>query len=239
MGLVLVDPSPSNNSTSALTSILSCLIPLLVLLYIGAVLWTLDYAYRPRDSEEKMLVPKTYRYAPVAYGFVVIISLVTIALPSWILLQYNLHHNYPNIEARNVMRLILFTACWTSVTAAIFSILFIHPTWSKHPVSSVGTQSIWILLTWVLWIASTGVLVSAIPHLFAKDTCAQLAYCTHIQTLFAFLIVEIAASTVGLLTMSYLAWKCAREIWYPVGPTLPLRHNRRSHPQENRESGSS
>lgn len=76
-----------------------------------------------------------------------------------------------------------FTACWTSVTGATFTILVVHPTWSKHPVSSVGTQSIWFLLTWTFWIASAGVLNGAIPRLFNKNACQHLIYCGHIQAL--------------------------------------------------------
>jgi len=225
MAPVLVDPDQASNITSGLTSILSCLIPVLALLYIGGVLWTLDYAYRPRNSTQKMLPPKTHRYAPIAYGFVVICSLVAIAIPSWILLQYGLHQNYPNIEARNAMRLILFTACWTSVTAAIFTILFIHPRWSKHPVSSVGSQLIWILLTWTFWIVSAAVLNGAIPQLFNKSTCGHLIYCSHIQALFAFMLIEIVAFTAGMIMMIYLAWRCAREVWYPMGPRTRSLNN--------------
>ncbi|KAJ7471411.1 hypothetical protein B0H11DRAFT_2283120 [Mycena galericulata] len=218
MAPALTDPDQVSNITSGLTSVLSCLIPVLALSYIGGVLWTLDYAYRTRNSGQKMLPPKAHRYAPGAYAFIVICSLVVVAIPSWILLQYGLQQNYPNIEARNAMRLILFSACWTSVTAAIFTILFVHPTWSRHPAASVGTQSIWFLLTWAFWIASAAVLSGAIPRLFSKDTCQDLIYCHHIRALFAFLLIEIVAFTGGMVILIWLAWRCARDTWYPRAP---------------------
>ncbi|KAJ7472739.1 hypothetical protein FB451DRAFT_1469700 [Mycena latifolia] len=215
MAPVPSDPDQASNITSGLTSILSCLIPVLALLYIGGVFWTLDYAHRIRNPLDKMVSPVKHRYAPIAYALVVISSLVVIAIPSWILLQYTLHQNYPNIEARTAMRLVLFTACWTSVTAATFTILVVHPAWSRHPVSSIGTQSIWILLTWTFWIVSAAVLNGAIPQLFNKDTCQHLIYCGHIRAVFAFSVFEIVVFTAGMVTMMWLAWRCARDVWYP------------------------
>ncbi|KAJ6545001.1 hypothetical protein DFH09DRAFT_1040492 [Mycena vulgaris] len=217
MAPVPSDPDQASNLTSGLTSILSCLIPLLAFLYIGGVFWTLDYSRRRRNPLEKMIPPvtTTHRYAPIAYALVVITSLVVIAIPSWLLLQYSLQQNYPNTEARTAMRLVLFTACWTSVTAAIFTILFVHPTWSRHPITSVGTQSIWILLTWIFWIASAAVINGAIPQLFNKDACQRLIYCIHIQVVFAFSVFEIAVFTAGMAMMTWLAWRCARDVWYP------------------------
>ncbi|KAJ7757698.1 hypothetical protein DFH07DRAFT_884850 [Mycena maculata] len=218
MAPVFVDPDQASNITSGLTSILSCLIPVLALLYIGGVLWTLDYAYRRRNSGQKMLPPTAHRYAPIAYAFAVTCSLVLIAIPSWILLQYSMHANFPNVRAQTAMRLVLFTACWTTVTATAFTIVFLHPTWSKHPIASIGTQSIWMLLTWAFWIASAAVLDGAIPQLFGESTCHKLVYCGHIRALYAFLIMELVAFTGGIVIMMWLTWRCARDIWYPTTP---------------------
>ncbi|KAJ7683704.1 hypothetical protein B0H17DRAFT_1137627 [Mycena rosella] len=215
MAPVPFDADQASNLTSGLTSVLSCLLPVLALLYIGGVFWTLDYARRIRNPLEKMVSSESRRYTPIAYALVVITSLVAIAIPSWILLQYTLQQNYPNIEARTAMRLVLFTACWTSVTAATFTILFVHPAWSRHPISSVGTQSIWILLTWTFWIASAALLNSAIPRLFNEDTCRQLIYCGHMRAVFVISVFEIVVFTAGMTTMVWLAWRCARDVWYP------------------------
>ncbi|KAJ7755528.1 hypothetical protein B0H16DRAFT_1722248 [Mycena metata] len=209
------DPDQASNLTSGLTSILACIIPLLALIYIGSVLWTLDYTNRRRNPLNKAISLASHHYAPIAYAFVVITSLVVIAIPSWILLQYNLQHNYPNTKTEIGMRLVLFTACWTSVTAATFTILFVHPTWSRHPITSVGTQSIWVLFTWAFWVASATTLNAALPRLFDKQTCQHLVYCGHIRAIFAFSVLEIAVFTMGMAAMMWFAWRCARDVWAP------------------------
>ncbi|KAJ7196849.1 hypothetical protein GGX14DRAFT_504672, partial [Mycena pura] len=185
MAPVPSDPDLASNLTSGLTSILACLIPALAFAYVAGVFWTLNYANRRKAPLGILMSQGSHRYAPIAYSFLVISGLVIIAIPAWVLLQYSVHHNYPNVDTRTAMRLGLFTACWTSVTAATFTILFVHPTWSRHPISSIGTQSIWILLTWAFWIASAAVLNSALPQLFNKDVCQQVVYCHHIQAIFS------------------------------------------------------
>ena len=79
---------------------------------------------------------------------------------------------------------IRFSACWTTVTAAAYTILFIDPTWSTHPVASVGAQGIWVLFTWLLWIVSSGMINASVPSLLVKARCAGVAYCLQIQLMF-------------------------------------------------------
>ncbi|KAK7006224.1 hypothetical protein R3P38DRAFT_1704094 [Favolaschia claudopus] len=215
MAAASLDPNEASNLTSGLTSVLACMIPVLAFAYIAGVFWTLDYRNRRRLPLDKA-PPTSHRYAPIAYAFVVITSLVEVAISSWVLLQYSLQGNYPNSETRSGVRLVLFSACWTSVTAAAFTILFVHPKWTKHPICSVGSQSIWILLTWTFWLASALVLNHAIPRLFARDMCQQLIYCGHIRAIFAFSVLEFIVFTVGLATTAFLAWRLAREVWHPA-----------------------
>lgn len=70
------------------------------------------------------------------------------------------------------------------VTTSVYSILFIHPTWSKHPLSSVGAQAIWVFVTLVFWIVGAGILNGAIPSLLVKGQCYGIVYCGQLQSLF-------------------------------------------------------
>ena len=77
-----------------------------------------------------------------------------------------------------------FSASWTTVTAGACSILFVHPTWSTYPLSSLGTQSIWVFVTLMLWMVGAGLLNGAIPSLLVRGRCSGIVYCGHIQSLF-------------------------------------------------------
>jgi len=152
------------------------------------------------------------RYAPIVYIFVVCSSLVELALATWLLLQYRFHHNFPNTEARTGTILLLFSASWTAVTAGAYSILFVHPTWSRHPVSSVGAQAIWVFVTLVLWIVGAGLLNGAIPLVLVKGQCSGIVYCGQIQSLFAVSVIEALTLTVGMAVLMWLAWQTTRDL---------------------------
>lgn len=77
-----------------------------------------------------------------------------------------------------------FTSCWTIITASVASFLFIHPDWSRQPISSIGSQALWIFITWILWILSAGLLNAAVPSLLVKRSCANIVYCGQIRSLF-------------------------------------------------------
>lgn len=77
-----------------------------------------------------------------------------------------------------------FASCWTTMTAAAFSILFLHPAWSRHPISSIGSQGIWIVVSWVHWVVGAGLLNSAAPGVFGKRACGDVVYCGQIRALY-------------------------------------------------------
>ncbi|KAF7312654.1 hypothetical protein MIND_00279600 [Mycena indigotica] len=207
-------PGQASNFTSGLTSALACLVPLLAFVYVAGVFWTLDYANRRRMPMNKTQLPIVRRYSPFFYSFLVMTSLVMIALPSWVLLQYSLQLNYPSKRTVIALRLFLFNACWTSTTSAAFTIFMLHPIYSRHPISSIGTQSIWTLMTWSFWVAGAAVLSNAVPQLFDKTFCDNLVYCGHLQAIQIMSLVEVGALTAGLLVLIWLGWRCARDIWH-------------------------
>jgi len=82
------------------------------------------------------------------------------------------------------MQLLRFSACWTTITAGMYTVLFLHPVWSKYSISSVGAQATWILLTWLIWVTGAATLNAALPRLLVGDSCMGLVYCGQIQSLF-------------------------------------------------------
>jgi len=168
----------------------------------------------PRDFKTKSGQRLQY-YCPVFYASLVFSSLAEISLASWLLLEYRYNSNSPNSTTESGIQVILFSACWTAVTAGLYTCLFLHPNWYRHPVASIGAQAIWLLGTWTPWVSGTSVLNTAIPSLFVGGTCVTVIYCRQLQTLFAFSVLEILALTIGMLTMILLAWQSTRDILRP------------------------
>ncbi|KAK2460253.1 hypothetical protein APHAL10511_007642 [Amanita phalloides] len=145
-----------------------------------------------------------------AYLYLVVISLVEAAFASWLLLQYHYNHNYPRVETRTGTYAILFSACWTTVTAGAYALLFIEPTWSTHSVASVGAQAIWVFFTWLSWIISSGLIDASVPSALVKARCAGVVYCLQIQLMFAFSVVQTLSLTAALGVLAWVIWQSTR-----------------------------
>jgi len=151
----------------------------------------------------------------VVYAFVVVSSLIEVAISSWLILQYRIIHNSPSVEGRAGIRLLLFTACWTTLTSGAYTILFLHPIWSTHPVSSIGAQTVWIFLTWLLWVAGAATIDTAFPAPLVTGSCTGIMHCSQLQTLFAFSVLQILVLTAGMITLVWLARRSTRNIVRP------------------------
>jgi len=197
--------------TDTIGSLIGCIIPIIALIYMSVLSLVYRYARRNPRPLTKSSGIRVQRYAPVVYIFVVCSSLIEMGLGSWLLLQYRFHHNFPNAKTRTGTALLLFSASWTTVTAGAYSILFLHPTWSKHPLSSVGTQSIWVFVTLVQWMVGAGLLNGAIPSLLLRGRCSGIVYCGHIQSLFAVAVIEVLTLTAGMAILMWLAWQTTRD----------------------------
>lgn len=205
-------PSTEYLSTTA-TSLTACITLMIALSYLVGLSWAFKYAQANPKPLNKGSGVHLQKYAPLAYVFLVLLSLSEVALSSWLIFQWRFHHNYPNVGVRTSARFLLFSACWTAVTAAAYSILFVHPRWSKHPVSSVGAQSLWIIVTWVFWIVGAGLLNSAAARVLVKGACGEVVYCGQIRALFGVAVIQSLTLTAGMATIMWLAWQSAREAY--------------------------
>ncbi|KAF8896051.1 hypothetical protein BD779DRAFT_559340 [Infundibulicybe gibba] len=126
--------------STTITSIIACLTPMLALMYLCMLSWTYRYAQRNPRTFSKASSMLLQRYTPIVYAFMVLSSLAEVAVASWLLLQYRFHQNFPAVKTRTGTQLLLFAACWTVLTAGAYTVLFLHPTWYRHQISSVGAQ---------------------------------------------------------------------------------------------------
>lgn len=201
--------------TSTTTSLTACLTLMIALSYLVALSWAYKYARNNPKALNKTSGVRLQRYAPPVYIFLVLSSLIEVAIASWLVLQYRFNHNYPNVQTRTGARLLLFSACWTVLTAGTYTLLFLHPTWSKHPVSSIGAQAIWVFVSWLFWIVGSGILNSAVPSLLVKGSCRGVVYCGQLRALFAIAVLESLILTGGMVTLTWLVWQSARNTLFP------------------------
>ncbi|KAG7451390.1 uncharacterized protein BT62DRAFT_883563 [Guyanagaster necrorhizus] len=174
---------PSHTSVTA-TSIVACITAILFLLYMLSLIWSFHNSRKSPIPTNKSSGRKIQSFAPFIYAFMVITALAEAATSSWLLVQYLIHGNYPNILTRTGAIVLLSTACWTCLTAGLYTLIFLHPAHRSHPVSSVGSQGLWLLITWLLWIAGAAIVNRALPSLITRGSCLSIVYCGQLRTLF-------------------------------------------------------
>ncbi|KAF9556029.1 hypothetical protein CPC08DRAFT_711509 [Agrocybe pediades] len=211
--------------SSTITSLIACVVPMIGLMYLCVLSWTFQRARRDPRPVNKASGVRLQRWGPVGYVVLVLSSLVALAFSSWLILQYRFNHNYPNVLTRNGVRLLLFTSSWTTLTAGTYTLLFVHPTWSMHPVASIGSQAIWTFVTWLFWVVGAGVLNASVPGLLDGGRCVEAAavmvYCGQMRGLFGVAVVQSLMLSAGMLGMLWLAWQSAR--FALVHESFPMR----------------
>ncbi|KAF8183435.1 hypothetical protein BJ912DRAFT_853653, partial [Pholiota molesta] len=215
--------------------LIACIVPMIALMYLLLLSWTYQYSQRNPRPLNKTSGLWLQKYAPGAIRTTIMlrrISAENVAITSWLVLQYRFNHNYPNVLFRTGTRLLLFASSWTSLTGGAYTLLFIHPSWSKHPVSSIGAQAIWVFVTWLFWVVGAGIVNSSVASLLDRQVCETIVYCSQIRgltgrfrtiyfpcSLIQFIIliniVLRLTLTAGMSLMLWLAWQSAR---YSVGP---------------------
>lgn len=135
------------------------------------------------------------------------------AFASWLAIQYHFNHNYPRVQTSTGVWLLLyfylhfflfhlhrltfffpfqlrFASTWTFLTAVIYTFLFLHPKWSRHSISSIGAQSIWLFVTWLFWIVGAAIVNASIPKAINNSQCEGIVYCVQLRLLFAVAVLE-------------------------------------------------
>ncbi|TDL25749.1 hypothetical protein BD410DRAFT_606650 [Rickenella mellea] len=210
---VLPWPAPISTtySQARINAIILTVLGLLTALpYSFALFLTYRSAKRNPKAFDTRVGARIQRYTPAAYVLLLAASLSETGLVIWLLEQYHAEGNLPNPKMHIGLSLVLFSSIWTCLTGGALLLMFVHPRWSQHPAASIGTQSIWLLVTWVFWTAGSGVVNSAVPLLTISSTCTHVVYCQHVRGVFALAIIVIALLIAGMCMMIWLAGRLAR-----------------------------
>jgi len=215
------DVSRSRMYSSAISSVIAAVTPMLALIYFCPLYLLYRHSKRHPRPVNKVSGIRMQQYGPLVYVFLLFSSLAEVADATWLLLQYKYNNNSPDPIIREALRFLLFAGCWTTVTSGTYTLFFLDPLWSRRPVASIGTQAVWVLVTWVFWVAGAGLLNKALPRLFMSGSCEGVVYCGQLQTLFAISVLEILTLTFGMIVIAWLVWQSARNIRQPMVIRVP------------------
>ncbi|KIM64288.1 hypothetical protein SCLCIDRAFT_1213390 [Scleroderma citrinum Foug A] len=214
------DVSKSRMYSSAISSIIAAVTPMLALIYFCPLYLLYRHSKRNPRPLNKTSGMKMQQYGPLVYVFLLFSSLAGVADATWLLLQYKFNNNAPNPMLRSGVRFLLFAGCWTTITSGTYTLFFLDPIWSRRPIASVGTQAVWVLVTWVFWVAGTSLLDKSSP-VFTTYSCEGVVYCGQLKALLALSVIQILTLTFGMCVIGWLVWQSARSIRQPMVIRLP------------------
>ncbi|KIJ66835.1 hypothetical protein HYDPIDRAFT_85246 [Hydnomerulius pinastri MD-312] len=215
------DASKSRMYSSAISSVIAAVTPMLALIYFCPLYLLYRHSKRHPRPLNKVSGMRMQQYGPLVYIFLLFSSLAEVADATWLLLQYKYNNNAPDPIIRTGVRFLLFAGCWTTVTSGTYTLFFLDPLWSRRPIASIGTQAVWVLTTWVFWVAGAGLFNKALPRLFMSSSCEGVVYCGQLQTLFALSVLQILTLTFSMMVIAWLVWQSARNIRQPMVIRVP------------------
>ncbi|OAX41484.1 hypothetical protein K503DRAFT_685322 [Rhizopogon vinicolor AM-OR11-026] len=212
------DISAPRMYSSAISSVIAAVTPMLALIYFCPLYLLYRHSKRHPRSINKLSGARVQQYGPLVYVFLLAVGLAEVADATWLLLQYRFNNNAPDTITYSGVRFLLYVSCWTTVTSGTYTLFFLDPLWSRHPIASIGTQAIWVLVTWVLWVAGAGLFNKSLPRLFMRGSCDGLLRCACIQVVCVSLLIILNSLTLtfGMLVITWLVWQSARSIRHPM-----------------------
>ncbi|KLO15228.1 hypothetical protein SCHPADRAFT_902511 [Schizopora paradoxa] len=209
---VLVDSdffSPDARIPRVTAAVITCVI-FITLLFFVYILLALYETTRENPKVVTESTVRVQRIAPLIHCFVMALGLAEGGLCTWILVEDHFFNEFFwNTELRSAVQLLLFDACWTFFTVAAQMVMFLHPTWSKSTIASVGSQCIWAFVTWIFWTAGAATIDNAAPTLLSGD-CKLFGHCHHLRAMFALAVVLIVTWSAVLCLLAFLAWRSIR-----------------------------
>ncbi|KAG2149035.1 uncharacterized protein EDB93DRAFT_1084637 [Suillus bovinus] len=217
------DISTSRIYTSAISSVIAAVTPMLALIYFCPLYLLYRHSKRHPRSINKISGARVQQYGPLVYVFLLAVSLAEVADATWLLLQFRFNNNAPDPITRSGVRFLLCVSCWTTVTSGTYTLFFLDPLWSRRPIASIGTQAIWVLVTWIFWVAGAGLFNKSFPRLFMSGSCDGVVYCGQLQMLFDCQLTAFGSLTLtfGMLVITWLVWQSARTIRHPMIIRVP------------------
>jgi len=125
---------------------------------------------------------------PITFGALVVFSIIEMCISAWLTTKYNAHHNYPSLSVRDRVRYLLFVSIWTILFGSVYLVGFLMA--SGTFLASVASHFIFLLLTWVLWLAGAAAITAAVGGNLNCSTQDVFFYCGQLNALegFAWLI---------------------------------------------------
>jgi len=154
------------------------------------------------------IVQKGHKFA---FGLLIIIGIIEIAITGFLTGRYNSRHDYPNKSIRDRIRFLLFASFWTVFLSLFYIVLFIRSASSGSVASSILSHAGFLTLTWIFWTAGAAALTASLG---GGHNCSnlpyELPYCNHLNAAMGFGWAEWVLVTFLLIAVLVIGGRATR-----------------------------
>ncbi|KZV62013.1 hypothetical protein PENSPDRAFT_592026 [Peniophora sp. CONT] len=134
------------------------------------------------------------RAHPITLGLIILFSIIELGISAFLVSVF--------ISSR--LNFLLFTSIWTLLFAPIFLGLFFRA--PGHVASSVGSHWLFLIITWIFWLAAAAALSDALDGVFVGGCSAFSAFshCSTLRAAEAFAWIMFVLMTFALFAVTFL-----------------------------------
>ncbi|VDC06707.1 unnamed protein product [Peniophora sp. CBMAI 1063] len=157
------------------------------------------------------------RAHPITFGLTILFAIIELGLSAFLV----------SVFSSSRLNFLLFTSIWTLLLAPAFVGLFFRA--PGHIASSVGAHWLFLILTWIFWLAAAAALSDALDGWFVGGCSAYIfGHCGTLRAAEAFAWIIFIIMTFALFAVSFLGvhhirgGRGYREPMYDGAPTTKV-----------------
>lgn len=120
---------------------------------------------------------------PAVFALLAFVSFIVAVIASTITTDFNNKHNSQSSAITGAVRYSVFVGWWTFLFSIIYLVLFLVG--KGGVVTSIAGHAIWIVLTWIFFLAGAGAVTGSMGGAQNCST-SDLNYCGSMEALMAF-----------------------------------------------------
>jgi hypothetical protein len=136
---------------------------------------------------------------PIVFGVIILCALIELSISAWLTARFASNHNEHSATELDRTHFILFTACWTVFFSLFYMVLFQHSASTGSVLTSVASHAIFLVLTWIGWVAGAAAVTQMIGGGLNCATQDTFVYCNQLNAMMAFAWIVAVLVTFALV----------------------------------------
>ncbi|WFD39383.1 uncharacterized protein MJAP1_002358 [Malassezia japonica] len=142
---------------------------------------------------------------PIAFGIFALLAFIVAVISSAVVASFNSNEQPKDNLVRDSTRFLIFAGWWGFLFSIVYIGLFLSGIGGF--LSSIASHAVFIILTWIFWLAGSAALSSAVGNADCSNPASGIPQCSALRAICAFGWIGWLELTFMLAVIGYLAFK--------------------------------